>query len=179
MVDPASKLRGFLGYKSAALFTPLSPEECVGRLKDQIGSPAALSVGRTVVGSVDEHGAVLRKQTGYRNDFGSILKVKFVRAEGGTRLACRYGMRLFATIFLIVWAGGLLFVGGLSLLSGLLTLAARGTGAGGNAWAAVVTPIVLGVFGTSLVGVGRSFARADEKYLMSFLSQVTHAGPPR
>ena len=121
-----------------------------------------------MVGSVDEHGATLRKQIAYRNSFQSILKVEFAPAQGGTRLVCRSGMDMFIVIFLMVWFGGMLFFGGAVSLSG---------GAGGNAGYAVIFPILIGAGGLFLVRFGRSLAQADEEFLMRFLAQITHARP--
>ena len=117
----------------------------------------------------------MRRRITYRNSFKSIMKVNFIGVEGGTRLDCRFGMCVSVRIFLAVWFAMLFLIGGAAVLSGGRMLSEGAGASSEKGWAGMTIPILMGVFGLSLVRFGRSLARADEEFLVAFLAQITRA----
>ncbi len=94
----------------------------------------------------------------YRNSFQQVLRGRMIDAPGGgTEIDCAIGMSPWVMIFLCVWFGGLIFMGG-----ALVTTTVDGLRA---------LPVLLGMFafGIALVVFGRFLARNEKDNLVQFV----------
>ncbi len=127
--------------------------------------------GKPVIGSVGEAGFTLRKRIAYRNSFQTLLKADVLSDGAGARLSCRVGMALATMLFVIVWMGLVVVIGGgvvLALLSG---------GAGEvPVWSFAIVPYLL-LFGAGMLVVGRWLARHEGRFLLDFLCRELDARP--
>jgi hypothetical protein len=154
--------------RAVKLVSPLTPDECVARLRAATDRDGLLSWfgSRPVVGRVSEGSVRLRKRIGYRNSFQTILTGSLEGCGGATLFHGRPGMSPLVTGFMAVWLGLTLLIGGVfvaALIAGRVGL--LGT---------VIPPLML-AFGAGLVWFGRWLARGEEAFLVAFVAQVIGA----
>src|SRR4051812_21410120 len=106
------------------LIAPLPPAECASRLKAVIDTErsalfsfAGLFGSRPVVGRVTESSLRLRKRIGYRNSFQSFLTATMRPEAGGTLISGDVAMHPFVRVFMFVWFGGVVLIGGTMFLA--------------------------------------------------------------
>jgi hypothetical protein len=147
--------------------SPLSRDELVVRLREQIDSPWTFFGKKLVVGQVSRSRLWLRKRTGYRNSFQTLLTATLSTADSGeTLLTCRTGMSAFVIAFMCVWFGGVIWIGGLfvpPLLNGVFVEPVF-----------LILPGML-LFGAGLVSFGRWLAKGEDELLVSFLEDTVDA----
>lgn len=157
------------------LLSPLTPAECVSRLVAVIDTerPTMLSSGlsgsRPVVGRVTDSFLCIRKRIGYRNSFQSFLTATMRPEAGGTLISGEVAMHPFVQVFMFIWLGGVLLIGGTVFLA---TVGSMVIGSGSphqNAWMGVVIPPVMLAFGFGLVSFGYHLARDEGRFLTDFL----------
>lgn len=155
------------------LLSPLTPAECVSRLAGVIDTERSaifsLARSRPVVGRVTDSFLRLRKRIRYRNSFQSFLTATMRPEAGGTLISGEVAMHPFVRVFMFMWLGGVLLIGGTMFLA---TVGSMVIGSGShhqNAWMGVVIPPVMLAFGFGLVCFGRYLAREEARFLKDFL----------
>jgi len=144
--------------------TTLTPEECAARLRPAIDGYLMFFGGKSVIGHANTGGASLRKRIWYRNSFQTVLDARF-RQEGTTTIVeGRTGMGILTRVFMLIWCGAVLLIGGGVTLS---ALSASEGGAG--TIGAGLFPVGMVAFAVALVTFGRWLARDEAAFLLSFL----------
>ena len=172
----APDAHGYDGAMISELASPLSPTQCARALSEAVDSPWVFLGKKPVVGTVGEDGAVLRKRIKGRNSFQTLLKVKMCGRIDGTALSCRGGMSLAVAIFIGLWLGVVLAIGGAVFLASVAGLTGAGESEIPPALGLLVPPAML-AFGALLLTVGRTMAKAEEAFLLDFLTRTLQARP--
>jgi hypothetical protein len=164
------------------LFSPLSPAECASRLEAVIDSErsalfsvAGLFGSRPVVGRVTGSSLRLRKRIGYRNSFQIFLTATMQPEAGGTLISGGFAMHPFVRVFMLIWFGGVILMGG-----SIFVATVRGTfsvtgGHRQNIWLGLVLPPAMLAFGAGLLRVGRFLDRDEARFLTDFLVETLNA----
>ena len=163
------------------LFSPLPPAECASRLKVAMDterlahfSLAGFFGSRPVVGQVTESSLRLRKRIGYRNTFQTFLTATMRPEAGGTVISGEFAMHPFVRVFMLIWFGGIIIIGGTMFVATASSMLS-GSGQGQNTWMGVVIPTAMLAFGFGLVRLGRFLARTESRFLTDFLVQTLNA----
>ncbi len=164
-----SGLRRLLGWREAALTSPLTPGECQRRLREVIDGRGTLFGNRPVIGSVGDGRASLRRRTWYRNSFQTVLAVNLEADGSHTLLKCRSGMSPYVVGFMGVWFAIVVLIGA---VAGTAGVAVQGT-----PWIMAAAPLFMFAFGAAMVVFGRYLARGEHDFLMDFLLKTTDARP--
>jgi hypothetical protein len=167
-------LGGFIDDK-VELFSPLSREECVKRLKEAADRGGPISGGRSVRGypSATRLRAVVR--IWYANPLQTILRAKSEEVPSGTRIHCSFGLGLFTKISLSIWFVGVAVMG----LAGTVTFAlSPANDASLSGYGSVIfllfTALIL-AFGVGFVSFGRWLARNEQPGLKEFICNTLNA----
>lgn len=166
------------------LYSPLPPDECASRLSKAIAQEGRLgfslsrlfsSSSQPVAGWVGGDGFQLRKRITYRNSFQTYASGSLTPNGSGTSVRAEFGMSTFTRVFMWIWFGWAIVIGGVVFVSALVALL---TGSGPDAykaWMGVVGLPLMLVLGYALVRFGRYLARDEERFLTDFLRQVLDA----
>jgi hypothetical protein len=141
-----------------AFRTSLPLSECVTLLKEDVCPWWKPFGNQAVVGRVGSETFSIRMRNGYRNSFRQVLRGRMIDAPGGgTQIDCSVGMSRWVMIFMCMWFGGLILIGGT-----LVTTTADGLR---------TLPVLLGMFafGVALVALGRFLARNEKDDLVQFV----------
>lgn len=138
-------------------------------------SLAGLVGSKPVVGRVTETSLQLRKRIGYRNSFQSFLSATLRHEAGGTLISGEVAMHPFVTVFMFIWFGFVILIGGTMFVATVGTLFFGPGNRHENAWMGAVIPPVMLVFGFGLVRFGRYLARDEARFLTDFLIQTLNA----
>src|SRR5262249_51631815 len=101
------------------LASPYSPAECAARLEASVDSPWRLFGGRPVVGSMSGDEFSGRKRSYLvRNSWRPYIFARLLPDGRGSRIAVRFGISPFTSVFMIFWLAGvaLITAAGLALL---------------------------------------------------------------
>ena len=169
-------------FNRIQLFSPLPPAECVSRLvavmdteQSAIFSLAGLFGSKPVIGRVTETSLQLRKRIGYRNSFQSFLAATLRPEAGGTVISGEVAMHAFVKVFMFIWFGGVILIGGTAFVVTAGTIFFGSSSQHQNAWMGAVIPTVMLLFGFGLVRFGRFLARDEARFLTDFLMQTLNA----
>jgi len=149
---------------------------CADRLREAVDSPFVLFGKKSVVGTVGDAKATLRKRIKGRNSFQSCLRVTLADVSTGTTLECRGGLHLAVIVFMIFWMGVVVLIGGSVFLAAIIALTTTADSEIPPAMGLVIPPSML-LFGVVLVLFGRRMARGEEAFLLDFVAQTTTARP--
>lgn len=164
------------------LRTSLTPAECVSRITaaTDIVSLVPLSLSgmfgsKPVIGRVTESSLRLRKRIKYRNSFQSFLTATLRRDNGGTIISGRVAMHPFVRVFMFIWFGGGILIGGTIFVIAIGSMVFGSGRQPEGAWLGIVMPPVLLAFGYGLVRFGRYLARHEATFLTDFLIETLEA----
>ena len=160
------RLIEFFRGRPGEIETTLTLAECMDRLNAGMDSNLVLFGKRPVIGEASEAGGVMRMRAGRRNSFQTLLSFDLIETPKGCRIPYRAGMSMFASLFMLVWFGGILS----TVLPGL----AAGIRTGHVAPLPLLFVGFMLAFGVGLVALGRSFARSDETLLTGFIVRATN-----
>jgi hypothetical protein len=146
-----------------SLRSPLSRDEVVQRLRDNIDRGFNLFGSNAIIGWVDRHSFNLRVRINYRNSFQTILRGRMTDADGGTKISCRAGMPVFTIMFTTVWFSLFAFF----FMMTLPQLSFRDP----SDFIGILVPAL----GAGLILVGRWIARHELGTLTAFLEDVIDA----
>ncbi len=102
-----SWLRALMGVRTVALASPLSPAECIRRLRAQVDETEAMFGPQAVFGWFEKDKAQLRLRYRGNNTFSTVLRVRFVPQGSGANLICQTGTGPLGLGLLLVWCVGL------------------------------------------------------------------------
>ena len=127
------------------------------------------------MGRIGKTSLRLHRRIRYRNSFQTQLFAQLVDEGHRTRLHCRFGFHPFITVFIVVWCGFALVLGG--AMSIPLLKAGSPTS---QQWLGVVIPFALLAFLVAMVQFGRFLSRNDPQFLIDFLCRTLEArdAPP-
>jgi len=145
--------------------SPLSRDELVAALREEIDSPWTFFGKKPVVGHASRSRLWLVQRRGYRNSFQTVLTATLSDDGGGTRLSCRTGLSTFVIVFMCVWFGLTLII-----TIPMTNIAIQND----DAWSLLFNAGFL-AFGAVLVSLGRWLARGEHEFLVSFLEDVIDA----
>lgn len=155
------------------LLSPLTPAECVSRLAGVIDTERSaifsLARSRPVVGRVTDSFLRLRRRIGYRNSFQSFLTATMRPEAGGTLISGTVAMHPFVRVFMFMWLGGVLLLGGTMFIATVSSMVIGSDSHHQNAWMGVVIPPAMLAFGFGLMCFGRYLAREEARFLTDFL----------
>jgi len=84
-------------------------------------------------------------------------------------------MNRFVIIFMLIWFGGVISIGGAAFIAALVDLITGRRFVEGSHAAAIVVPLGMVVFGIGLLKFGRYLARNERPQLIEFLKQTLEA----
>lgn len=158
------------------LASPLRPEILAERLKEAVDNPFAIFGRKSVIGTVNDRGAVLRKRTLARNSFQPVLRVRFLPDIKGAILEAKTGLHPAVIAFMVFWMGAVIIIGGSLFLAGIADLTREAQSE--IPWPiALVGPPAMLAFGLLIFAVGRRMARGEDAFLVQFLTEVAQARP--
>ncbi len=167
------RLAAFLTQRAgrADLSSPLSPEQCIQRLRDACDGPSALFGSREVIGRLGRDSFRGHIRIGYRNSFQTYVTAKFLPDGAQTRIRCRFGLHPLVIVFMAIWFGVVLTASGSIFVVAVVHLIQH-TAVG---LAGIAVPLLMLAFGYGLVRVGRWIARDEQELLTEFLCTTLHA----
>ncbi len=129
---------------------------------------------RPILGEVNEKTFRLQKRRYSRNDFAGHFYGRTEPMSEGTRIEGYFDAPLWARVFMRVWLGFAVLIGGIGFVATLLSLF-TGEHIAGDTWVGLVVPPALVLFGTVLPKLGRSMGRGDRRFILEFLRQTLGA----
>jgi len=164
------------------IHSPLPPDECAKRISAAIDSErsalfsfSSLFGSRPVVGRVDSSSFRLRKRIAYRNSFQTFLTAT-MRSEGaGTVIQGEFAMHAFTRVFMPIWFGGVLLIGGTGFVISLVAMFTHSSEQHQGSWPFLLIPPGMLLFGFLLIRFGRYIARDEARFLTEFLRHTLDA----
>lgn len=153
----------------------MAREACVKRLQVEIDGPWARFGSRPVMGRVSDSSLRIWKRIRYRNSFQTCLSAKLVEQDGRTRIGCRFSLHPFAVVFMAVWFGAVVLIGGMVIVVSTVAFLADPSAVPPFVWLGLAIPIVMIAFGIGLIRFGRYLARDERQFLLEFLRQTIGA----
>lgn len=160
----------FQRLKSAELFSRLPREACVERLRASVLSPWSFSA-TGIVGRVGDETLTLRCAIWYRNSFQTFLRGKLTKELDGTRILCRFGMSRFVLVFMSVWFGGVVLIGGSIFIKSLVAILHGRNLSELPSLMGTIIPLIMVAFGIGLLNFGWYLARDERSKMIEFLTQ--------
>ena len=147
------------------LISPLTREECVRRLREQVDPDGTIFGKNPVIGRVRETSLRLRKRIRGKNSFQTFLTARVIQDGGKTRFDCRFGMHPIVIAFMAFWFGAVLAIGAgaiveVSGIAAALSIAEP---------MVLMGPLTMVAFGIVLVTLGRHSSRDDAQFLTEFV----------
>jgi hypothetical protein len=93
----------------------------------------------------------------------------------GTVISGEVAMHPFVRVFMFVWFGGVVLIGGTMFIATVGSLLFGSERQSQNAWLGAVIPPAMLVFGFGLVRFGGYLARDETRFLRDFLIQTLNA----
>lgn len=143
------------------LFSPLTPKECVDRLRAGLRNPS-----KEIDGQVEQEWLRLRKQIFGHNSFQTFLRARLKPEGNGTRIRGSLGVHPFVIGIMAVWFAGIVVAN----VFILVLVIQNGLPPGG--W--FVPPMLL-LFGIALIWVSRFFSRGQDRHLLDFVTSAVKA----
>ncbi len=162
-------------YHEIVLLSPHSMEECQMRLKGAVDTsfPPYFS-SKQVAGRVSKDSISIRKRIRYRNSFQTVLRASLKPSENRTKLFADIGLHPFVKIFMFIWFGSLILIGGLIFITSLSSLA-KETSADIGTIMGILIPLGMAIFGIALLKFGKYLARDESAFLIAFLIDLLDA----
>ena len=152
------------------LLSPLSPDECVARLRVAI-DPEWLFFAfgsKPVIGWVFRRRVFLRKRIGYSNGFQTFLIGRFESHGEGSVFRGTAGLHPLAVMFMTFWLGGLVYGGVMFCVAGAKAVCLGTWRLGWRLWP-------LWEFSALVVRFSRYLARTKRRFLVAFLASLLEA----
>jgi len=159
------------------LHSPLTVDECIGRLQHQADSPFKLFGNKPIIGGVSGTRFFARKRLPlfFRNSFQPQLTARIEEEAGGAVVYCSFALSPFVIGFLIFWVGSVIFMGSSVAIASLSELS-RPSPSGG-AWMGVFAPVIMLVFAGILTCAGWWFSSNDKDFLIGMVSRTIEVKP--
>jgi hypothetical protein len=159
------------------LSSPLSPEECLRRLRAASDPQWKLFGAKPVLGGV--HGGMFwgRRRISYGNSLQTVAFARVRASTAGSRIGVHFGLDPFACVLASVWFGFVLLGAVGWMISNLPRLSANGRAVGN--WTPLIGSIALLGLAAGLLAFGRWLARDEKAFLTAFLIETTSASQVR
>jgi hypothetical protein len=128
------------------LLSPYRPEECARRLRMVTDPGRRHRNSNPLIGVITDTTLRLRRRLAYRNSFQTFLFATMEGEEKGTRLRCRFGMRVGLTV--------------------AFDLFGIDHGIDRPLWPAAVVPVLMAVFALFWLKFSRRLADEDELFMI-------------
>ena len=138
-------------------------------------SKGGLFGSKPVIGRVTESSLRLRKRIAYRNSFQRFLTATMRPESGGTVITGKVAMHPFVRVFMTVWFGGVILIGGALFVSSIGSVLSSSGSQAHNAWLGLIILPAMIVFGYALVRLGGYLARDETGFLTDFLIRTLDA----
>lgn len=170
--SPQRRIRRYFSEEPLEIHSPLSPDEASKRLSEAVGSRFQfLMIDEGLVGSVRGRSlSISYRRPPLRNSFKPVLRAEIEASGDGCVVRGTYGLHPMVGVFLVVWVGMALTVGGGAFLV---------TITGGNLSAAllfVAGVVAMVAFAAGLTWLGLSLGRRDIDDIERRLWEVLEAG---
>lgn len=161
--------------KRFVLESPLSPDECIRRLKPRVGNLLSLYGPEAVVGSVHKLEFDICKRTRFRNPYQTTIFATLVGNGNGTKIVCRSSFTLAAVISITMISA----LGAICILTASLLAVARIL----LQWhLPTIGDMIFVLFGFGMLGlvmifamIGRFLTGDEEPFLLQFLEATISA----
>jgi hypothetical protein len=171
-----------MGRKTLVFHSALTPTlltDTLSRTIDQeswtLFSFSGFRGNRPLLGKIGEGTFRLRKRRDYRNDFAPLFYAHFVPEPGGTRIEGYFDSPRFARYFMRFWLAGVVTIGLPICLMSLRDLVTGSHDISGDAWAGILVPCGLVLFGMLLPRFGRLLSRDEERYISQYIQETLAA----
>jgi hypothetical protein len=162
-------LISWLGYQTDMLVSPLPITECLDRLRGVTQSEWKIFGKSPVVGRIGERFKLRKRLSGGSyNSFQTFVSGRLIDEGASTRIACRFGMHWFVTLFTVIWLAPFVTTLIFSLAVDLATLRIQNP-------ESYLVPVIFTAFGCGLVCLGRYMARGERQFLRDFLRDTLDA----
>lgn len=160
---------------TAELILSCSVEELCCRLNARMDR--SFSGTRPVIGRIRGTRLTARKRIWYRNSFQTYLSAELSDQVNQTLVRCTFSMHPFVTAFMAVWFGGVLLIGGATVVHLLNLFISASAKAPEGSVAGIAVPFLMLLFGAGLVAFGRWLASDEETFLLNFLKSAGIRAP--
>lgn len=151
------------------LHSSLSADECLERLKAELGSTFVMGGTGPVIGRVSANQVTLRRDIFYGNSFATIVFAAVNEMSNeGSEVRCLIAARDGVRAMTAVWFGGL-------ILFLFLAVAMSVAQPSPEMWIFIAAPIPMLIFGVLLVAFCRYLARDDEGIILGYLRKRLEA----
>jgi hypothetical protein len=108
----------------------------------------------------------IQKRRYYRNDFAGRFYGRFEPEASGTRIEGYFDSPLWARWFMRTWLGGVILLGIPVFVSAIIEIVRGQISSDAGAWAGLIGPPSLILFGLFLTRFGRLLGKEDERYIL-------------
>jgi hypothetical protein len=161
------------------LYSPLSRDECVRRLKSVIDPWWKIFGSGEAIGGVSKTHFRARQRIWYRNSFQTVLHAKLEDSGSGTRVVCTYAAAIFVRCFTAIWLVGVILIGGPIFCNSLFAVLGFGhDSSNGNQQdmaLGLVIPVALPAFVFAIMAFGRWLARNERSFLNQLICDTLQA----
>ena len=155
------------------LLSPLTPSECLGRLRAVVDPQWKLFGSKPVLGSVTASRFWGCRRIYYGNSYRTFIFARFLTEPSGSKINIRFGISPFVFLFMCVWFG-LGFLVGLGMLYSAISSYSHGN-APPYTWVFLVFPWAILGAGYGMLRFGRWLARNEKAFLLDFLRKELSA----
>jgi hypothetical protein len=160
-------------YHKKTFLSHHSMEECHMRLKEAVDTSFfSYFSSKQVVGRISKDAISIRKRIRYRNSFQTVLRASLKPSGNGTKLLANIGLHPFVKIFIFIWFGALILIGGLIVIISLSSLT-KNTSADIGTIMGILIPLGMAMFGIALLKFGKYLARDESRFFNSILDGFT------
>jgi hypothetical protein len=156
--------------------SPHPIEECYRRLKEAVDTSLfPYFSSKQVAGRVSKRSISIRKRIYYRNSFQAVLRASLKPSPSGTEIISTVSLHPFVKIFMFIWFGGLIMIGGIIFVIALSSYFKENSlkDIGSIMW--ILIPPGMAIFGIALLKFGKYLARDESKVLKRFLIDLLDA----
>ncbi|MFH2044876.1 MAG: hypothetical protein ABIK92_07000 [Pseudomonadota bacterium] len=156
--------------------SPHSIEECHRRLKESVNTSFfPYFSSKQIAGRVSKRSISISKRIYYRNSFQTVLRASLKPIPSGTEIISTIGLHPFVKIFMFIWFGGLIIIGGIIFVIALSSFFKENSRSEIGSIMGILIPPGMAIFGIALLKFGKYLARDESKVLQKFLIDLLDA----
>lgn len=154
-------------------YTKLDIEECKKRINEAVrGNRFSMGEMRGKVNSEKNKFYLLKTKAYYSNSFSRIFYGELIKKENGTIIQGSFCRHIIVKLFMTIWFGGVIFVGGIMFLVCFSNVFLGTSNGDGNSVLGLIIPPIMFIFGILLVKSGVWFSINEEKYVLEFIRKT-------
>jgi len=118
---------------------------------------------------------LLKTKANYINSFSRIFYGKLIKKEHGTIIQGGFSVHIFVKIFMVIWFGGIISLGGFMFLVCFSNIFLGTSYGEGNSVLGLILLSIMIIFGTLRVKSGTLFGKNEEKYVLEFIKKTLNS----